>query len=138
MRSRRAFLAFRHNPIAELHAQAMSAARIAECAHRQGKFWATHDRFFQLEVAMTEDVLLDAASRSGVQSSELAGCLAAGEGQTRVELDLQAARAMRVTVTPYILIGRATPAGVSVVRVFGGLPAASELIRAITEAGGSQ
>ena len=131
-----ALLQFRHYPLQQIHRQARNAAQIAACAHQQGKFWSTHDRFFQLEAALSEPVLRDAAIRAGVDGAALDGCLQNGLGNARVDVDIAAGQAIGVGGTPYILVGSRTGSGVKVSRVFNGLPPALELTRAIAEASG--
>jgi protein-disulfide isomerase len=51
--------AYRHFPLSGIHANAEFAARAAEAAHKQGKFWEMHDLLFekQNEWANVADVL---------------------------------------------------------------------------------
>jgi protein-disulfide isomerase len=45
---------FFHNPLA-FHQQAMPAARAANAAHRQGKFWEMHDKLFENQKDLTDE-----------------------------------------------------------------------------------
>ena len=38
---------YRHFPLINIHAQAIPAARAAEAAAQQGKFWEMHDKLFE-------------------------------------------------------------------------------------------
>lgn len=40
-------IVFRHFPLVKIHPNAMPAARAAEAAHAQGKFWEMHDTLFE-------------------------------------------------------------------------------------------
>lgn len=45
----KAAFVYRHYPIAQIHFNANAAARAAEAAGKQGKFWEMHDRLFQTQ-----------------------------------------------------------------------------------------
>ena len=47
-------IAFKHNPLS-FHDRAMPAAKAAEAAGRQGKFWAMHDKLFANNKALIDD-----------------------------------------------------------------------------------
>jgi protein-disulfide isomerase len=47
-------LAFKHNPLG-FHPNAMPAAKAAEAAGKQGKFWEMHDKLFENQKALTPE-----------------------------------------------------------------------------------
>lgn len=49
---------FKHYPLTQSHAQAMTAAIAAQCARREGKFWEIHERFFSQPSALLTSRLL--------------------------------------------------------------------------------
>lgn len=49
---------FRHFPLGELHPNAMNAARAAEAAGRQGKFWEMHGMLFRNQNALDPESLI--------------------------------------------------------------------------------
>lgn len=53
---------FRHFPLRELHPNAMDAARAAEAAGRQGKFWKMHGMLYRNQNALDPESLIDHAS----------------------------------------------------------------------------
>src|SRR5688572_18105952 len=42
-------LVFRHFPLEEVHANALTAAEVSEAAAAQGRFWEMHDQLFDLQ-----------------------------------------------------------------------------------------
>jgi protein-disulfide isomerase len=58
--------AFRHFPLTEIHPHALAAARAAEAAALQGKFWAMHDLLFDRQQALEDDDLQRYASELGL------------------------------------------------------------------------
>jgi protein-disulfide isomerase len=46
--------AYRHFPLEEVHPHAMLAAKAAECAGSQGKFWEMHDLLFENQAHLTK------------------------------------------------------------------------------------
>ncbi len=102
--------AFVNLPLQDLHPLAYRASEAVECARRQGRFWAMHDRLFQDPPALAEPDLLEDARALGLDSEEFRACLG---GEARTALEAQAALAQRAGVasTPSFLIGRIEPPG---------------------------
>jgi protein-disulfide isomerase len=102
---------FRHYPLAEIHRQAVRAAAIAECAHREGRFWQMHDLLFgQLGrgTAPGASVLQldELASVSGLDHSVLAGCAESQLILERVAKQVGEAKALGLRSTPVFMAGR--------------------------------
>lgn len=62
-------LRFRNLP-ADSHRHALAAARAAMAAHRQGKFWAMHDKLFEQRAALGEQDLERDASALGLDLAQ--------------------------------------------------------------------
>src|SRR5215213_149668 len=58
--------AFRHFPLNEIHPHALSAARAAEAAARQERFWDMHDRLFHGQRTLEDEYLLRYARDLGL------------------------------------------------------------------------
>jgi protein-disulfide isomerase len=70
----RAFLAFRHLPLA-IHTNAERAAEVAACAGASGRFWAAHERFFNPGFSLAGvDLTAAAADDTDVNAALLKGC----------------------------------------------------------------
>ncbi len=102
-------VSFRQFPLAQLHKNAYDAARAAEAAGLQGKFWEMHDMLYekQKEWEFAVDgrtVFTDYARTLGLDaerfSLDMGGAVATG----RVGLDIQRGKSMGVRGTPTVFI----------------------------------
>ena len=100
-------LAFRHLPLPN-HARAERAAEAAECAAAQGRFWPMHDRLFQNPKALGEGDFTAHAGHVGLDASRFQTCMR-GAARSRVELDRETAKQLRLGGTPVFLVGSRTP-----------------------------
>jgi protein-disulfide isomerase len=98
-------LVFRHMPLADLHPNAVEAARAAICADRQGKFWQMHDAMFKDQTALSADALKTTASHLGLDSQRFSTCLDNAADTSRVlGADAKAALDLGINSTPYFFI----------------------------------
>jgi protein-disulfide isomerase len=58
--------AFRHFPLTDLHPHALAAAKAAEAAAAQGRYWAMHDTLFHRQKALEDDDLRRYAEELGL------------------------------------------------------------------------
>jgi protein-disulfide isomerase len=106
---------FRHFPLAQTHAHAISAARAAEAAGMQGKFWQMHDMIF--ETQQTWHSAFDArpifegyAVKLGLDMGKFRRDVTSSAVDQRIALDGRRANAMGVTGTPTLFMnGREVP-----------------------------
>jgi protein-disulfide isomerase len=100
----RVFLAFKHLPL-PLHRNARLAARAADCAVRQNKFWLMHDYLFASAEPLTRERVLEGAVHLDF-GDDWRSCVAAtGDSDRRVDQDLNEAMSLGVRSTPTFLIG---------------------------------
>jgi len=109
-------------PLTNIHAHALTAAHVAMCAARQGKFWPVHDRFFRRQLvwasqAEPQAYLIALADSAGANPAELRDCVTSNASDATVNADIAAAErsGARSTPTFYIeggLIEGAAPAPV--------------------------
>ncbi|MEZ5318851.1 MAG: thioredoxin domain-containing protein [Vicinamibacterales bacterium] len=123
--------AFKHLPLS-IHPFAGPAARVAECAARQGRFWAVHDALFTLSGQPFDLAAVTSTVQSvGVDSVALTGCLA-DDASEAVQRDQAEAARLGIASTPYFLIGHRQDDGrVRIVTVVKGAAPVSEFRRAI-------
>ena len=62
-------VAFKHNPLS-FHNRAMPAAKAAEAAGKQGKFWEMHDKLFENNKEMTDDNFVKWAEEIGLDVAQ--------------------------------------------------------------------
>ena len=95
---------FRHFPNERVHPGANFAARAAEAAANQGRFWEMHDRLFDEESSFGEPRIRELARDIGLDMERFDGDLVATATRERIENDLAAAQRDGVTGTPTIYI----------------------------------
>jgi protein-disulfide isomerase len=119
-------IAFRQYPLVDIHRGAMRAAQAADCAAKQGKFWALHDRLFADVRAVADMSPEGYADAVGVQTTSFLACMR--EAPENVTRDIEQGRALHVTGTPTLMIGQLEgPTRVKVHRVMSGVPAVEDL-----------
>jgi protein-disulfide isomerase len=93
---------FRNFPLAELHPHALSAARVAEAAALQGRFWPMHDLLFAHQDALDDGDLLRYATALDLDIDTLSDDLA--EAARRVDEDLDSGERSGVRGTPTFFV----------------------------------
>ena len=92
---------FRHFPLREIHAQAVTAALSAEAAARQGKFWEMHDLLFENQDRFREKtVFLDLAEELGLHLSRFIIDRRDAKLATKVDQDFDSGIYSGVSRTP--------------------------------------
>lgn len=109
---------FRHFPLTQFHPNAEAAARAAECAGAQGRFFAYHDLLFANQQALMDDDLRNYAGMLGLDLSEFDACIAAADTAARVDADVADGTALGVTGTPTFFINGQRAAGFRTVEQF--------------------
>jgi protein-disulfide isomerase len=129
-----AILAFRHFPLA-IHAHAVEAAEVAECAKAQGHFWQMHDVLFGADWLKEEPSVNweRLAQVAGVRVDAFAGCRAAGGQKKAIDDDVAHGRRIDVRGTPTLFIGRHSGDSVTVTNVITGVRPVTEVEAAITD-----
>lgn len=95
----------KHFPL-QIHPQAFLAARAANCADRQGRFWEYHERLFAVN-DLSEPMLLRYAVDLGMDELDFEQCLESDASRDAVLADIQEARSFSLPGTPsYILNGK--------------------------------
>jgi len=94
------------NPGADrsLHPGACEVARAAECAHRQGRFWAFHDAVFGDPEKAGAEKIAAYAARAGLDATALDACRSEDGPATAVRAEIALARAAGVGSTPTIFV----------------------------------
>lgn len=97
---------FRHFPLESRHQNARAAARAAEAAAKQGKFWEMHDQLFmyQAQWETTNDPIStfeSYASNIGIENMEqFKSDYRSAETNRSISADLKAGRDLGVSATP--------------------------------------
>ncbi len=126
-------IAFRHNPLA-FHNNAMSAAKAALAAHRQGRFWPMHDVLFENSRSLDEDHLFGFASRLGLDMQQFERDFRAAETEERIRVDMGEAERLGARGVPTFFINGRKFSGAQPLEKFSAL--IDELLPAARQAGG--
>ena len=100
--------AFRHLPLTGIHPLAEKAARVAECAGRQGHFWEMHDWLFRDQRNLNDPLKPTVTGQIGLDRTKLASCVSSGSAG-RIAQDAEEAKSLLVTGTPTFFVGIVRP-----------------------------
>lgn len=96
--------AYRHFPLSKVHPHARQAARAAEAAARQGRFWTMHERLFESQEHLEEEALLRYAEEIGLDVRQFETDLEATAQSDRVREDQQHGFESGVSATANLFI----------------------------------
>src|SRR3989344_4850855 len=105
-------------PVAELHPDAPQAAAAAECARREGKFRAYHDRLFENQDHLDRDSLIQYAKTVSLDEAIFTQCLTSGSMRSIVEQDVRAGLSAGGRGTPMFFANGYAIEGVQPVSTF--------------------
>ena len=91
---------YRHFPLANVHPHAEAAAKAAEAASAQGRFWPMHDRLFEAQGALTGEDLVAHAVALGLDVERFVRELASGIYAARIREDFMSGVRSGVNGTP--------------------------------------
>ncbi len=95
---------FRNFPLSEVHPDALNAAKVAEGAALQGKFWEMHDILFEKQENLDVDSLTQYAEKLKLDVEELNEAVAASEVEERVSTDFEGGVRSGVNGTPTFFV----------------------------------
>lgn len=91
--------AYRHFPL-DQHKQAVPAALAAEAAGEQGKFWEMHDYLFENQDSLSEEFLLAAAEKLGLDREKYEKAFKENKYQDKINKDQSDGVKFGVNATP--------------------------------------
>lgn len=95
---------FRNFPLAVQHPHAMDAARAAEAAGLQGKFWDMHDLLYENQRNLDPDSLLEYATLLDLDLQQFTQDMASPEVEKKTARDLYGGARSGVNGTPSLFI----------------------------------
>lgn len=96
--------AFRHFPLRSSHPHALAAAKAAEAAGEQDRFWEMHDRLYQRQTELADDDLERHARELGLDVDRFRRSLGARAHEVRIREDLASASESGARGTPSLFI----------------------------------
>jgi len=102
-------IVFHHFPLTKIHKNAMNAARAAEAARNQGKFWEMHDRLYRNQNAWKDlddprPMFIQYARELGLNTDRFTRDLDSPDVEQRIAADMQKGTSIGITGTPTLLI----------------------------------
>jgi protein-disulfide isomerase len=95
---------WRHLPLTDVHPHALLAAKAAEAAHQQGRFWEMHDQLLAHQGALTRRDVLDYAAGLGLDTERFARDLSAHAVDEKIFADVDSADLSGVSGTPTFFV----------------------------------
>ena len=105
-------VAFRHFPVRSSHPRAWPAARAAEAAGLQGRFWEMHDALFADQGRLEDPHLWERAERLGLDVARFDADRRSGPVQERIAADWKAGVRAGVATTPTLFVDGSAQPGV--------------------------
>ena len=96
-------MVFKHYPLSG-HPHALPAAKAAEAARLQGKFWEMHDLLFEHQRELDDAALERYAQQLGLDLERFRADLASEAVKARIEADRAEGKRLGVDSTPSIFI----------------------------------
>jgi protein-disulfide isomerase len=120
--SDRLCFAYRHFPIVSAHPHALRAAEAAESADQQDRFWAMHDRLFEHQDMLADEMLVQHAVQIGLDRERFVADLTSHRFIPRVREDLSSGARSGVNGTPTFFVNG---------RRYQGVPEVPSLVEAL-------
>jgi protein-disulfide isomerase len=95
---------FRNFPIPELHPRALDAAKAAEAAALQRRFWPMHKAIYENQNSLDQDSLLGFAEEIGLNLNQFERAMKSPTVMRHIDADINGANQSGVTSTPAFFI----------------------------------
>ena len=100
---------FHYFPLTKIHKNALTAARAAEAARLQNKFWEMHDRLYRNQKAWADlddprPIFVSYARELGLNISQFQADMDSNRVEQAIVADIQKAAALGINGTPTIII----------------------------------
>lgn len=95
---------YRHFPVTRVHRHALDAARAAEAAGLQGRFWEMHGLIFRNQGRLAEEVLLAFAGTLGLDIPRFTADMESPRVQEKIERDMEGGVRSGVNGTPSFFV----------------------------------
>jgi protein-disulfide isomerase len=107
----RVTLVYKHLPLASIHPQAMPAAQASWAAQQQGEFWKYHDRLFDNQDQLGEQLYEQIASDLGLDMDKFNRDRNSDAAKQAIQKDLQLAQRLGLNSTPFFFLNEQALSG---------------------------
>jgi len=97
-------IAWKHQPLVQIHPHAIPAALAAEAAREQGKFWEMHDKLFENQSALPTAPYERFAREIGLDVARWKRAYDSGKYRSRIEEDQRLAASLGIGGTPTMVV----------------------------------
>ncbi|MEJ7712363.1 MAG: DsbA family protein [Pyrinomonadaceae bacterium] len=102
-------LVFRHYPLTSIHENALDAARAAEAAGIQGRFWEMHNQLYKNQSKWSKDpkarqIFSEYARSLGLDLARFTRDIDSLQANTRIRQDTERGNSLGVTGTPTVFL----------------------------------
>lgn len=104
-------LVYKHYPLAQVHAEAMSAATAAWAAQQQDKFWQYQDFLFTHQDDLGEDLYSKAAKKLKLDRVQFDRDRTSETARAAIKQDMALAERLGISGTPFFVMGNETFSG---------------------------
>lgn len=95
---------FRHLPLTSIHSEAFPSAEASMCANEQNAFWEYHDKIFENQDELGNELYTQIASDLNLESTKFEDCLTTGKYKDLIQQDMDFALNLGVQSTPTFFI----------------------------------
>jgi protein-disulfide isomerase len=97
-------LVYKQFPLTTIHPQAMSAAKAAVAAGRQGKYWEMHDLLFENQRQLSPEKYTEFAEKLALDIAQFQKDMESPEVLAQINRDMQDGKAADVSGTPTLFV----------------------------------
>jgi protein-disulfide isomerase len=95
---------WKHQPLVQIHPNAVPAALAAEAAREQGKFWQMHDKLFQNQRDLGPATYERCAREIGLDMGRWKSAFDSAKGRPRIDEDQKVAASLGISGTPTMVV----------------------------------
>ncbi|MHB8381775.1 MAG: thioredoxin domain-containing protein [Candidatus Binataceae bacterium] len=104
-----------------MHSHALDAAKAAQCADQQGKFWPYHDQLFANQSKLTPVDLKATAKKVGLDTTKFDACFDQAKTEATVQRELEQGKALGIDGTPTFYVNGRQLVGAQPIDAFSGV-----------------
>ena len=95
---------YKNYPLSSIHPEAIPAAKAAWAAGQQGKFWQYHDKLFQQQDKLGQQLYVDIAKKLELDLTKFNQDRAGVVASTAIEKDVEMAEKLGIEGTPFFIM----------------------------------